>query len=136
MSFESTDEFTEITYSILINYLENQKRYPISIKNNYTVINFPSTNYHITIYQDQWDEYSSVTGLPYHLFHISSEDTEDRCSSYFWVRRSDNRIQAIPKKYFRYNQPNYNFYSSTRFPCKLKYIRFHLKSFSRILSKI
>lgn len=37
----------------------------------FQIINF---DYHITIFRDQWDEYKSLTGLDYHLFHLTSNN--------------------------------------------------------------
>lgn len=125
-----------ISYEQLIIYLKKQKVYPISLKSKYVVILVPGSKYHVTIFQDQWDEYQNVTGLPYHLFHISSDHLENRCSSYFWVKRSNYRIKKIPKKYFQYGQPAFGFYSSTRMPCSLSEIIFLLKKFQGMLNKI
>jgi hypothetical protein len=122
----------KITYDDIVEFLRNQKKFSFSVKKNYMVINVPRTNYHITVFQDQWDDYYKETKLPYHLFHISSEDKNNRCSSYFWVN-FQNKVVSIPPKYFRYNQPNYSFFSSTRFPCNIREIKHHLKVFSKIL---
>ena len=139
-----------ITYQQLVDYLQNQHEYPITlspeeqvileallpsitIKSNYIVINVSGSDYHITIFVDQWDDYEEVSYKPYYLFHISSNGETDRCSSYFWVDKKTNRIKKIPRKYFNYNQPTYNFFSSTRSPCHLRDIEFLLKVFQRIL---
>lgn len=120
-----------LSYQILINYLQNHRRYNTNIKPNYCVIT--GINYHITIFKDQWDNYESISGKPYHLFHISSDENQNRCSSYFWVNNNDYKIKKIPKKYFSYNQPTYTFFSSTRFPCHLYNIDDLLKLFQKIL---
>lgn len=125
-----------ITYEQLLAYLKQQKEYPFSIRKNYFVIIPRGSRYHVTVFQDQWDEYEKVTGMSNHLFHISSDSDDDRCSSYFWVDKNDYRIKNIPNKYFKYNQPTYDYYSSTRNPCQFKEIKFILKIFQRILRKI
>lgn len=123
-------------YSKLSFYLKKQHQYPVSVRKNYTVITVPNTKYHITIFQDQWDNYQSVSKKRYHLFHISSDQEDNRCSSYFWVDKNNYRIQKIPKKYFSYQQSNYSFFSSTRKPCNLKNIIKHLVIFQRLLKQI
>lgn len=125
-----------ISYQTLVDKISNKAHYDITIKSSYFVINVPGTDFHITVYRDQWDDYYRVTGLPYHLFHVSSNTASNKCSSYFWTRYSDNIIKKIPKKYFTYNQPVFDFYSSTRYPCQLKKIMPHLKIFQKILLKI
>lgn len=124
-------------YNQLIKHL--QKHSFISIKKDYSVLTNPEIpNYHITIYRDQWNEYSSIIGKPYHLFHVSSNNTDNRCSSYFWVHEKKLTIQMIPKSYFQYNQPTYSFTSSTRSKCSrmkiislLNYFQSLLNLFSR-----
>ena len=125
-----------LSYQELINYLLSQDKYQYSIKPLYTVIHLPTyPDYHITIYQDQWDDYKLNTGKPYHLFHISSNDEQNRCSSYFWVGTNTNKIQKIPRKYFKYNQPIYDYFSSTRSPCELKKVIPLLKILQKIINE-
>jgi len=123
------------SYQFLTTNLQKQNIYPISIKSNYLVIMIPGMDYHITIYQNQWDDYEKQMEKPYHLFHISSNSEENRCSSYFWVNKNTHRIQKIPKRYFSYNQPSYSFNSSTRNPCHLSDIIKILKIFQKLLLK-
>jgi hypothetical protein len=125
-----------LSYQLLINYLQHQHDYPISLKSNYCVIIIPGTDYHITIYQDQWDRYEEVSRKPYHLFHISLNAEIGRCSSYFWVNKYSYRVKKIPRNYFLYNQPSYSFFSSTRSPCHLRNIIGLLKIFQKILNGI
>lgn len=125
-----------MAYDKLVSYLKNQNEYPASIKEKYLVITMLGSKYHITIFRDQWDEYEAVTGLPYHLFHISSDDVSDRCSSYFWVDIYTNRVKKIPRKFFQYNQPTYNFRSSTRSPCPLVKVKPLLKILQRMLNSM
>ena len=124
-----------ITYQMVLDYLINQKKYKYHSKKNYLIILFTGSKYHLTIFRDQWDEYYSKTNNPYHLFHISSNDDTDRCSSYFWVNFK-NKIQNIPKKYFQYNQPSYSFNSSTRSSCNFKEIKPILISFKKLINDI
>lgn len=125
-----------LSYHELLKRLKNQHLYPISIKTNYVVIMFPGLKYHITIYQEQWDDYERVSGKPYNLFHISSNGENNRCSSYFWVSIYTNKIKKIPRYFFMYNQSNYTFFSSTRSPCHLWEIKPLLKEFQKILDFI
>lgn len=107
----------------------------ISVRKGYFVIKFNNL-YHITIYQDQWDDYFMQTKLPYYLFHISSNNIENRCSSYFWVDRDTNKIKGIDEKYFKYEQPSYSFFGSTRKPCEMKEIKSILSRFQSILDEV
>lgn len=122
-----------MSYNRLLKYLKKQSDLKVTIKPIYLVITMPNENHHITIYQDQWDLYQSVTELPYHMFHISSNDTENRCSSYFWVDKYTLEIKPIPSKYFSYDQENYSFFGSTRKPCRVEKIIPLIKVFQGIL---
>lgn len=123
-----------ISYQKLLKYLKKQRKYRISIKKNYFVI--AMQNYHITVFQDQWDDYEKTINEPYHLFHISSNNEQNRCSSYFWVDKKNYQIQNIPSEYFSYGQPNYSFTSSTRTPCILTDIQKLLDVFQTLLNRI
>lgn len=125
-----------LTYQELTNSLKNKYKYIVSIKPIYTVITIPNTNYHITIYEDQWNNYQENTGKPYHLFHISSNNENNRCSSYFWVDMMTHRIKKIPRKYFSYNQLLYSLSSSTRSPCHLSDITQLLVVFQKMINEI
>lgn len=125
-----------LSYQTLIKYLRDQHDYPVSIKKYYCVIMVPGIDYHITIYEDQWDRYEEISNKPYYLFHVSSNNENNRCSSYFWVNKYNHIIKKIPRNFFMYNQPKYSFFSSTRNPCHLRDISILLKTFQRILNKI
>lgn len=125
-----------LSYKKMAIYLQQQNKYFFAIKPSYIVISIPKIKYHITIYRDQWDEYEDVTGKPYHLFHVSANDTTEKCSSYFWINKHNYHIQKIPKKYFTYNQPSFNFFSSTRSPCGLQEVSPLLKNFQQIINEI
>jgi hypothetical protein len=125
-----------ISYSELISNLQCQTEYSINIKPLYCVIIIPKSQFHITIFQDQWDMYEHVTGLPFHLFHISNNDEKNRCSSYFWVDKNTYRLKYIPAEYFSYDQPNFSFFASTRKPCDITKIKIILKIFQKILKTI
>ena len=125
-----------VSYEQLVVYLKMQHEYPVTFKKDYFVIMMRGKPYHITVFRDQWNDYEGITGLPYHLFHISSDNANNRCSSYFWVDKDSYRIKKIPGKYFNYNQPKYDFYSSTRNRCQLSSIRPFLKIFQRVLNKL
>ena len=127
-----------LTYLKLIECLEKYskyRKYTYSIKSNYVVILFPKSEYHVSIFKDQWDEYEFLTGKPYYQFHVSSNNIDQRCSSYFWVKKSTNRIRKIPSKYFYYDQPVYSINESTRSPCKLRKIMPILKLFQKFLKR-
>jgi hypothetical protein len=125
-----------ITYQELVNYLKSNRLYRVSFRPKYLVIVIPSSQYHITIFIDQWDSYQQIMHKPYHMFHISSDKEEGRCSSYFWIDKTSNRIRNIPLEYFQYEQPSYGFSSSTRKSCNMSEIKFILKFFQKILNRI
>ncbi|MEM3062449.1 MAG: hypothetical protein QW303_02735 [Nitrososphaerota archaeon] len=125
-----------VTYEQLARYLKNYYKHFTTIKKNYFIIMFPNLNYHITVFRDQWDDYQKITGMPYHLFHISSNRENNRCSSYFWVDKYDLRIKKIPRKYFKYSQPEYSFYGSTRNACRSLSIKHILRVFQKILKVV
>ncbi len=121
-------------YSELKSFLIHYYQDFLTVKIDYIVIRIPNQFYHITIYQDQWDDYMHTTNRPYHLFHISSNNKDTRCSSYFWINVKTLKIQKIPRGLFLYNQPSYSFDSSTRNPCPLANILDILKFFQKILN--
>lgn len=123
-----------IAYEKLVSYFKRQRIFKINIKKNYFVLTLPKYyGYHITVFQDQWDDYELQTNMPYHLFHISSE-MENKCSSYFWIDKEKHKIRTIPSTHFRYEQDDYGFYSSTRKPCDINNkVRVILKQFERSL---
>ena len=127
-----------LSYKNLISFLKKQNIFRINIANNYCVITLPNKyySYHITIYQDQWDDYENVTKFPYYLFHISSNNEKNKCSSYFWVDKNNLYIRTIPKKYFNYEQKNFSFYSSRRKTCRLSEIKILIKAFQKFLQSI
>lgn len=112
-------------------------RHPqITIKKNYLVICPIGQKYHITVFKDQWNDYKKVTKMDYHLFHISTNATESKCSSYFWVDTDTYQILNIPPKYFKYNKNYFSFYTSTRQPCDLREIRPVKYYFQKLLYKL
>lgn len=108
----------------------------ITTKGHYFVIKIPGINYHLTVFQDQWDDYASQMGKPYHLFHISSDENKNRCSSYFWIGIKDHLIYHIPKKYFKYEQDSFGTDRSTRKSCEFNDVKPILKMFKNILKSI
>lgn len=133
-----------ISYTQLQQYLLENYHDVTSVTRNYTVINMKDnksesdsfeniTDYHITIYKDQWDEYETVIGKPYYMFHISSNQYLNRCSSYFWVEKSTGSIKKIPGKYFQYNCETFSFSQSTRTPCNTHFCDKVNKLFQKIL---
>ncbi|BCS82886.1 hypothetical protein QLL95_gp1237 [Cotonvirus japonicus] len=131
-----------LTYQELKIYLLSNNRYlkshgySITTKQNYIIISTQKYNYHITIFEDQWDDYYFITKKPYNLFHISSNNSSNKCSSYFWISRKTHKIQKIPKKYFKYNQDQYSFFSSTRNSCKFHNVKPLLIIFQNIINHI
>ncbi|AZL89963.1 hypothetical protein QKC54_gp0228 [Megavirus baoshan] len=133
----------EISYKILQQYfkylpkyINTGDNYKISIREKYFVISFINCDYHITIYQDQWDKYEYYTHRPYHLFHISSNNDNNKCSSYFWIDKINYYIHKIPSKYFSYRQSQYGYTSSTRNPCEYQKIKSLLLFFEKNLTRI
>lgn len=126
-----------LSYQQLSSYLKYQRYFRINKRKDYLVLtNKTIQNYHVTIYRDQWDDYETVTKLPYYLFHISSNEEKSKCSSYFWVDKHNLKIKTIPKKYFQYGQPDYGYYSSTRQPCQPNEIRPLIELFRLFLKKM
>lgn len=124
----------KMNYRKILNFMINNFPDFLTIKKNYFVIALENTEHHITIFKDQWDNYKFFMKKPYHLFHISSNNKENRCSSYFWVTISSLKILKIPKDEFLYNQPIYNFTCSTRSPCSQKNIIYLLRLFQHVLN--
>lgn len=108
-------------------------------KINYTIIFFPNKkyNYHISIFKDQWDDYSKITGKNYHLFHVSdNNNSENKCSRYYWIDKFNLKIKKIPKKYFSYHQSSFSIDKSTRIPCEYSNVEKIVHVFQKILDKI
>lgn len=123
-----------ITYDKLISTIPIKVK--LVVKDKYSMIIIPKSKYHITIFRDQWDEYKSTTNLNYHLFHITSNSADIKCSTYFFVDSNTNRIKKIPNKYFKYEQESYGFSASTRSPCEYKSIKRELNYFQKILDYV
>jgi len=124
-----------VSYNTIKDIVHHKTLFEISIKSNYIVLSIPSiVDYHITIYKDQWDFYVDFTGFEYYLFHISSNNSINRCSTYYWVDIHTMKIIDIPPKYFRYEQKSYDMYSSTRESCEANNkIKLLLRNFEKIL---
>jgi len=99
------------------------------------LVKAPTKVLNITIFRDQWDSYRAQTGLPYHLFHLSTE-SEPKCSTYFWVDQKRYRVHSIPAMYFQYSQPTYDMTKSRRNPCaESDSTRELLRAFGRLLRR-
>jgi hypothetical protein len=122
-----------ISYKQLLDKLKSAGFFKLTIKPHYFVITVPDTTYHVSIFKDQWDLYEKESGLPYYLFHISSSESTNRCSSYFWVDKNTHDITKIPRKNFLYEQPSYGFFGSTRKPCSYIDIRSCLLYFRKVM---
>ena len=133
-----------IKFNDLINLLNvKNPYYKLNIKTNqtnlikYAVINFNiNKNYHVTIFSDQWNNYYKETGLNYYLFHVSTNETVNRCSTYYWIDINTLKIKEIPEKYFHYNQTFFDLYNSTRSSCKYNDIIEILDMFQKLLNII
>jgi hypothetical protein len=95
---------------------------------------FPDEKYHITVFQDEWDNYSKLTNLPYHLFHLTENKFENKCSTFLWIDK-DMLIKDIPQEYFIYNQPEHDYHRSTRTKCNSNDTKTIIKKFQKILKK-
>ena len=104
----------------------------ITIYPTYFMLHVRNVPFHITVFKDQWDEYPDKR---YHLFHITHENDDKKCSSYFWI---DNylKIKNIPKNKFRYNQEDFSMFASTRGYCKDKAVKVIRINFQRLLNKM
>lgn len=123
-----------LNYQLLVEYLDKYYKNLLSIKNNYFVISMPNFDHHITVYEDQWNNYQELSGLPYYLFHMSSSDTTTtKCSIYFWVSKINGKILRIPKKFFTYGQNHYSHMGSTRPKCKFLKVVMLVKFFRRVI---
>lgn len=124
-----------VSYNTIKDIIHFKTTFKISVKTNYVVLTLPTIlDYHITIYEDQWDYYADFTGFEYYLFHISSNDTLHRCSTYYWVDIHTMDIVNIPPKYFRYEQESYDMYSSTRKSCESNdSVKILLQKFEKLL---
>ena len=121
---------------VYISNIEYRNKFFLNMYEKYIVINFPDRLEHITIFKDQWDQYSMQTKLPYHLFHVTSTTDTTKCSTYFWVNIYAHQIKKIPSKYFKYEAPEFSFNASTRPSCEYKLIKSSLKKFQQLLSNI
>lgn len=137
--------YKNISYEDLIFYLKNKckesSKIKFIIKSNYSIIKFSKSNYHITVYQDQWDEYQIKTSLYKNLFHVTSDDIiykkSNKCSVYFWLDISTREIKEVSPEYFSYEEDTYTFRSSTRKKCIINDdIMKIIKQFHRIIIRI
>ena len=127
-------DYQKMDYQKLVYFLTKEFEKVTTVKKGYIVLSIPDNQYHITIFRDQWDDYEKIMKKPYHLFHISSNNEENRCSSYFWADIYALKIQKIPRGQFLYNQPSYSLQSSTRSPCLLSEIMGLVRVFQRMLN--
>lgn len=112
---------------------QGQTKFTVDIKELYTMVKIPTYDYHITIYKYQWDDFRTKMNFNYYLFHISSETTVPKCSTYFWVDMENNLIKKIPTEHFSYGQDKFGMNSSTRQPCNYELIQPVIKKFQKIL---
>ena len=93
------------------------KRNYLVIKKNYFIIMMPDFDYHITVF---------------HLFHISENKMENKCSKFYWCS-FDLKIKEIPSEKFIYNQHSHDMYKSTRNMCVNPQVDLIIKYFQKIL---
>lgn len=122
---------------IIKNYLNHTIFTGIAIRKGYFVLNTKPnqeySDYHVTIFQDQWDEYQSPSKLTARLFHITHEKT--KCSAYYIVN-SDIQVQDIPKDDFKYEQPDFSHSASTREKCTDDIIKVINKQFEIVVNRM
>lgn len=104
----------------------------ITIYPTYFMIHTRNMPYHITIFRDQWDNYPDKE---YHLFHITHEEDDKKCSSYFWMT-NDLKIKNIPSTRFKYDQEDFSMFSSSRGYCKSKTVKVIRVNFQKLLDRI
>jgi len=123
--------------SIIKDHLKNTIFTGIAIRKGYFVLNTrrdqPYSDYHITIFQDQWDEYKSPSKLRARLFHITHEKT--KCSAYYLVN-TNLKVQEIPNNDFLYEQPDFSHSASTREKCIDDIIKTINKEFDIVINRI
>lgn len=112
---------------------KDQTKFVVDTKELYTMVKIPKYDYHITIYKYQWDDFRNKTNFNYYLFHISSETTTPKCSTYFWIDMENNLIKKIPTEHFSYGQDKFSMQSSTRKPCEYNLIEPVVKKFQKLL---
>jgi hypothetical protein len=96
----------------------------------------PTFKYHITIFQDQWDDYQSPSGLTAKLFHITHGHYDQfRCSTYF-ILDKNLHIQEVPSADFSYNQPDFGPTKSRRSKCTNKSLEFIIRHFEELIGQI
>jgi hypothetical protein len=121
-----------LPYKRLINIIKRGTNYKLVIKKEYSVL-LICKNFHISIFQDQWDNYEKLVNMPYYLFHVSSNESTGKCSTYFWVDKETLQIKNIPDKFFKYESETYDHTKSTRSKCKFIDIKPSIKKFQKIL---
>lgn len=98
----------------------------ITIHPEYFMLHIKNLPFHISFFREQFDNYPDKR---YHLFHITHENQNEKCSSYYWVTNK-LKIVNVPNDKFKYNQKNFSMYSSTRNFCndvKIKFIKMSLQ---------
>lgn len=123
-------------YNIFIKKLvsvnfENSIFSRLTVYPTYLMIHIRNLPFHITIFKDQWDDYPDKR---FHLFHITHEEDDKKCSSYFWITNF-LKIKNIPPNKFKYNQEDYSMFSSSRSYCKNKAIKVIKINFQKLLNK-
>lgn len=104
-----------LSYAKLTHFLKVHHSNITNFTTNYTVIK-TGEKYHITIFNDQWDNYETVTDEPYYMYHITSNTQyPNKCSRYYRVSKKTLIISNIP--HFEYGADTFSFYKSTRKPC-------------------
>lgn len=108
-------------------------------RKGYFVINLnssstnPSHYYHITVFQDQWDDYISPSKKVAKLFHITHEIT--KCSLYLLLTNK-LQIEMVNNKDFKYEQPDFSHHSSTRQKCVDDSLNIIINQFQIVINRL
>lgn len=131
-------KFWLLSYENLLYYLKKTKLHKsiftkinVNFKNEYFIISVKKSNYHVSVFKDQWDLYHLFSKKKQKLFHITKD--EPKCSIYFTI---DDDMKIKQPDNFRYNQEKYNFFASTRNKCDDVVLKKIVDQFEIILNAI
>ena len=138
-------DFNKLTYNWLItelkkiNFKQNSifESLTVNDKKKYLMLSVKkqfNVKYHLTIFEDQWNNYVSPSKLNAKLFHITFDvnDEEKKCSTYL-ILTDKYRVRLVPETDFKYNQPEFGMNASTRSQCIDKAIKLIAKSFEVLI---
>ncbi|AYV78209.1 MAG: hypothetical protein Edafosvirus7_1 [Edafosvirus sp.] len=123
---------TDVLEKNLEKYLDKNSIFKhVSINKKNIIISVKDSNFHITIFRDQWNDYQKNTNLPEKLFHITHEKTQ--CSIYFVL---NDKLEIREPSNFNYEQQDFGLNKSTRKRCDDKEINIIIKNFETLIKKI